>query len=127
MPEIIVTKGFRFRPGAGEPMRDLPPGRHELTAAEMDHWFVKGCIEEGRARLAPAKASAKQGKPSATSKGEGTLLSRMLSVFPSLSAGDLKKDGTPKAQAVADAVGESVSAAEVSAAWAEYQAQQGEA
>lgn len=124
MPKIIVTKGFRVRFKPGQEMSSFPPGEHTLTADEMKNWFVQGCIEEGRAQLAPVKTSTKA-TPVAQTKAEGTLLARMQAVFPSLSEGDMKKDGTPKVQAVETALGENVTAAEVSAAWAEYQAKQG--
>jgi hypothetical protein len=52
MPKIIVTKPFRL---ASErvPARLFAPGEHEISEAELGHWFVKACLREGRAVLAP--------------------------------------------------------------------------
>ncbi len=59
MPKIKVTKPFAVTYERGTDPKFYGQGEHELTAKQMDHWFVKGCIAEGRATvLADASAVA---------------------------------------------------------------------
>jgi hypothetical protein len=60
MPRIKVTKPFKVRFAPGKAMREFTEGLHELTQAELDNWFVQGCIEQDRAMIVPdAKPEAK--------------------------------------------------------------------
>jgi hypothetical protein len=119
MPTLIVQQRFKVRLAPGQAMREFAPGPHELTAQELEHWFIQASIRAGRAALAAAPQSA----ASSGQQGDAAR-SRLLAVFPGLPMSAYKKDGVPKVQAVEAALGEAVSAGQVAEAWAEYLADQ---
>ena len=56
MPVIKVIHGFAMRLNSSTPKRTFKAGqRYKLTREEMNHWFVQGCIAEGRAIEVPEK------------------------------------------------------------------------
>lgn len=77
MGKINVVQPFKVQFARGQEIREFALGEHELTADELQHWFVQGCIKEGRAVVlaepaakteAPAKAehAAKTEAPAKT-------------------------------------------------------------
>ena len=66
MPAIKVYSSFALRLGPGEAVREFGLGEHELSAEELAHWFIQGCIKEGRAVELP-------GKGTATGSGKGKI------------------------------------------------------
>jgi hypothetical protein len=49
MPKIQVTQPFVLR--VGKTRTVFTPGIHEIGTEELEHWFLKGCLAEGRAFL----------------------------------------------------------------------------
>lgn len=49
--KVIGEHPLKVRFGRGEPFTVLEPGEHELTADQAKHWYIKGALEDGRARL----------------------------------------------------------------------------
>ena len=49
--KIFVTSAFNVRFPFREEMRMFAPGVHELSEEEFGHWFVQGCIQEGRVTI----------------------------------------------------------------------------
>lgn len=49
MPKLKVTTPFSLRPGTGQPLREFSVGVHDISDDDLQHWFVQGCIAEGRA------------------------------------------------------------------------------
>lgn len=114
MPTIKVIRPFRIRFKRKTPIRDFKPGLDTLTAEEMQNWAIQGYLADGRAIEVPEQqVPAEQAEDKAK---------RLLGVFPKIDKADLKQNGVPKVAAVAKALGEEVSAAEIDAAWATYQA-----
>ena len=64
---IRVTKPFTVRFDK-ETRREFGKGEHELTKAELGHWFVAGCIAEGRATVLPEETPASSPSGSDVSK-----------------------------------------------------------
>jgi len=50
MPKIMVTKPFKLSLRRGQE-RLFGPGEHDVSAEELEHWFVQGCIADGRAHV----------------------------------------------------------------------------
>lgn len=50
MPIIKVKKPFALRLQSGEKIK-FPIGTHEVSEETLKHWFVKACLDEGRAIL----------------------------------------------------------------------------
>lgn len=115
MPIIEVKKPFKIRLKDNEPLRKFSAGRHEVTAEELDNWFIRDCIAAGDI-LAPVQMDEAAGEP----QPEDTE-TEMLAAFDKLTKEDLKTDGTPKVKAVENLLGKNVTAEQVSAAWARYQ------
>ncbi|MGE4504042.1 MAG: hypothetical protein AB7D51_01745 [Desulfovibrionaceae bacterium] len=131
--KIEVVLPFKVRLAPKQPIREFTPGVHELTAEEAANWFVKACLKEKRARRVPddegiepiaepqpAEAKSAEAKPEETA-AEVSLMEEMLEVFPALKDEDMKADGVPRVAAVEKALGESVTAEQVAAAWEKYQ------
>jgi hypothetical protein len=51
MYKILVILPFELRLDSETPVRKFTEGEHTLSEEEYGHWFVQGCIEEGRAKL----------------------------------------------------------------------------
>jgi len=51
MCKILVIHPFSLRLDSDAPVREFAEGEHTLSEAEYEHWFVQGCIAEGRAKL----------------------------------------------------------------------------
>lgn len=110
--KIEVVLPFKVRLAPGKPVREFAVGVHELTDEEAGNWFVKACLKEKRARRLP------DDEPVAEPE---SMEERLFQVFAALKDEDLKADGVPKVAAVEKALGESVTAEQVAAAWARYQ------
>ncbi|MBC17092.1 MAG: hypothetical protein CL942_08575 [Desulfovibrio sp.] len=76
---------------------------------------------ETKAKLAELEAAGPAEEDPAGDQGPEDLESKMLAVFPKLTADDYKTDGTPKVKSVETLLGENVTADQVSAAWAKFQ------
>lgn len=61
MPKIKVSKPFVQRLGRGE-KREFGVGEHEVSKRELAHWFMQGCIKEGRAHVVSEAEPAEPGK-----------------------------------------------------------------
>jgi hypothetical protein len=121
--KIEVVLPFKVRLAPKQPIREFTPGVHELTDEEAANWFVKACLKEKRARRVADDEEAEpiaEPQPEETAAGV-SLVERMLEVFPALKDEDMKADGVPKVAAVEKALGESVTAEQVAAAWEKYQ------
>lgn len=57
MPQIMVTKPFNVTYERGNTV-GYARGEHELTKEQLGHWFVQGCIAEGRATVLPDAAAS---------------------------------------------------------------------
>ncbi len=68
MPSITVNSPFSLRMGSGAPVREFSAGEHKLSDQELAHWFVQGCIKEGRALLLPGTGKGKTDKGEAKKK-----------------------------------------------------------
>ena len=68
MPSITVNCPFSLRMGPGAPVREFNAGEHTLSDQELAHWFVQGCIKEGRALLLPGTGKGKTDKGEAREK-----------------------------------------------------------
>lgn len=119
---VEIKKGFNVRMKGGEPIRVFKPGKAELTEEELEHWFIKARIKAGLITL--VSDDAQPAGDDDTGPTEKELKAKMLAVFPRLTDDDMKKDGSPTVKAVEAALGVDVSADQVAAAWAEYQAAQ---
>lgn len=152
MPRIEVKKEFKLRFIPQSPMRLFGLGEHTITEEELENWFLEAHIEEGNIVVLPdedddpepeAKAEdsssqleaaemaalsaemAKDSKADSNSKVQAVtddLSTRMAEAFKVLQEGDFKVDGVPRVQAVEAVLKQNVTAEQVAAAWAEYQA-----
>jgi hypothetical protein len=52
MPTIRVIHPFYFSADKKVPARLFAPGVHTLTDDEFKHWFIQGCLADGRAEEA---------------------------------------------------------------------------
>ena len=60
MPRIKVLTPFGLRLNSDTPKREFARGKvYTLSAEEYGHWFIKGCLAEGRA-IEIAENSAKE-------------------------------------------------------------------
>lgn len=51
MPTIHIIHPFSLRPATGAEERVFAAGQHTVTSEELGHWFMQGCLKEGRAVL----------------------------------------------------------------------------
>ena len=51
MRKITVLSPFSLRLDSAQPAREFPVGIHTLSDEEYEHWFLQGCLKEGRAAL----------------------------------------------------------------------------
>ena len=58
MYKILVILPFSLRMDSDTPVREFAAGKHTLSEEEYGHWFVQGCIAEGRAELLGETADA---------------------------------------------------------------------
>lgn len=58
MPLIEVHIPFTLRLCRERKGRHFCQGQHELSRQEFEHWFVQGCIAEGRAVVVPVPEQA---------------------------------------------------------------------
>jgi len=101
-------------------MREFCVGDHDLTQDELGNWFVQASVREGRARVVEGSSATEIVAPSSPAPSADTLQGTLLVLFPSLAEADLRKDGVPRVQAVEAALGRSVTANDVAAAWDVY-------
>ena len=67
MARIKVIEPFALRLSSEHKRRSLGRGIHEVSQAELDHWFLKDCLASGRAVLL---AEEKEAKAAPTQKSE---------------------------------------------------------
>lgn len=96
----------------------------ELAQEVTAHNETKGKLADAEAKLAALEAHLQGGGNSALVQEQEDLDSRMLAVFSKLTDDDYKTDGTPKVKSVETLLGENVTADQVAAAWAKFQAGQ---
>ena len=60
MPRIKVLRPFCLRLGRSHAPREFAVGEHEISEAELGHWFFRACLAEGRAVLLPEEAEAEE-------------------------------------------------------------------
>lgn len=51
MPTINVLQPFSLRVASGAPVREFGKGSHTVSDKEYNHWFIQGCLTDGRAVL----------------------------------------------------------------------------
>lgn len=51
MPAIKVDQPFSLRVNSKSQVREFGRGIHKISEAELGHWFMQGCLKEGRAAL----------------------------------------------------------------------------
>lgn len=73
MPVIIVNSPFALRLSSKHPRRNFPPGEHAVSEEELAHWFMQGCIKDGRAILKSGGAVAGNGDAEAPAFDEAAL------------------------------------------------------
>lgn len=69
MPTIKVDHPFSLRVSSDAELREFDKGQHTVTTAELEHWFIQGCLKEGRATLvsdADIEPAPEQPQPSRT-------------------------------------------------------------
>lgn len=71
MPTIKVDHPFSLRVSSGAELREFGKGQHTVSQAELEHWFIQGCLKEGRATLVPDAAIEPAPEQTATPKAKG--------------------------------------------------------
>ena len=51
MKKIKVDQPFSLRFDSESELREFGKGMHEISETELTHWFIQGCLKEGRAVL----------------------------------------------------------------------------
>lgn len=81
MPTIEVLQPFGLRLDSSTPRRDFGHGVHEVSDAELDHWFMQACLKDKRAVLVEDKEATEadqSGKPIATLITDPTVIQETL-------------------------------------------------